>query len=168
MIVLLYMLVLAVGFVYSNQEGLSVILIILITLAAILTGKILTLSAAAKHSSFDDRDKDWKRKELDSIRAAVKAAAMGYPYSQWDVARILRRALLDKFSGLTPYPQSWVGTKDGRERILELLGSNRDLINVFEPNEAASRRRFVLKPSKNRIKYLAELDRALKLVEPTR
>ena len=165
----LYVIALTAGSVITGSAGLAVILISLISLGVLLVGTLWRSSAVVEPLASNHGNEQWSRKELESIASTVKAATKGYSYSQWEIARILRQALLDKHSGSETYPRSWIGTKEGRHGILEILGTNSDLIGVLEPPETASRRpRSLITRAKHDVEYLSELDRALSLIEGTR
>jgi len=169
LLTILYVLALTVGFVITGTAGLAAILISLILMGLLLVSRLWRSSAVVEPLASNHGNERWSRKELESVASTVKAAAKGYPYSQWEIARILRQALLDKFTGSEAYPKSWIGTKEGRYRISEILGTNSDLIGVLEPPETISgRHRSFLRRSKHDVEYLSELDRALGLIEGKR
>jgi hypothetical protein len=166
----LYVLALALAFVITGTASLAVTLTSLMLLGLLLVGRLWRSSVVVEPLSSNHGNERWSRKELESIASTVKAAAKGYPYSQWKVASILRQALLDKFAGSEAYPTSWIHTKEGTGRILDILGTNSDdLISVLEPVETVSHRPgSFLGQSKHDVEYLSKLDRALSLAEGKR
>jgi hypothetical protein len=165
----LYGLSLTVAFDVTGNAALALTLTLLAILGALLLGEIWRSFAVVKTFPSGDVNVRRSRKQLERLASTVTAAAKGYPYSQWDVAHILRRALLDKSAGSEAYPAYWARTEEGRERILEILGVNSDLMDVLEPPEDISpEHRFFPNRSKHSVEYFSKLDRVLALLESTR
>jgi hypothetical protein len=155
---------------------LTVVLILIPTLLLLAIASLLVIGKVWSAST-SSRELHRRRNEsveyipleaLPRIEATLQSAAKGYTLSQWDIAQILREALLNKFSGNEPYPKSWICTQEGRKRLLQILGSNnKDLLSVLEPPEQVPRRRAprFLRRLRISTEYLRKVERAVLLLE---
>jgi hypothetical protein len=169
-------MIIAVNVSFLGELSVGLVLISLGILGLFVISKVWSVSVTGGQA-FRKRRKDMGKENstygspmtLPEMVIAVESASRGYLLSQWDIARILREALLNRTVGRKNYPKVWIGTREGRGKIEEILGPyNKDLVTIFEPLENKPRkRRFFLfsRPSKKDADdYLQKLDRALKLV----
>lgn len=166
--VTLFFLAILSSFLLTGELALGIELVLLLIATLIFVREIWNYSK--KQELIEHGQEAGKRQrsgEFPSVVLSLKGALEGYAGSREDLAIILREALLNKYAESKNYPRSWIYTDDAREAIKGMLGSNIDLIDIFEPDDKENNRHRSFFDRRVDVAYKTKLERALTLVEMT-